>query len=670
MDCSGCEAIRQPVRSLPIVVLLTLLVTLAYWNTLENGFPLDDQALVEENTLMTRMDYLPTLLTSDYWAGARDPAVARNIESGLYRPLVLLSFAFNYAVSGRQPRDYHLVNVLLHLLVAFLVYALALQIGISLLGALVSAVLFAVHPIHTEPVASIVGRAELLMAVGVLAGLRWAIQDRLVLSLCAFVLALLSKEQAVMLPVLLMLYDCTRGKPWENGTGWGAKLHALLARYGPYAVVLAAYAILRSLALGGLHPPPARFLHNPLPYLDLPQRLFTAMKVAGQYLWLCLWPHALSADYSYDAIPVSQSLFDAGVIFGIVVWGGLCILALWMYRRTPVITFAVGFLALTFLPVSNLIVPIGTIMGERLFYLPSVGLCLLIGLAYERVTTRSDVRSTTYDVRRTSQVIPRIPPASHLVPRTSNFAPRTVASTIALALVCLGLTLRTIDRNRAWVNSESAMDAVLQVYPNNAKAHAWLAETAIEHRDWDAALRHSEEAVRIYPDYEATDSVILTTYGLALVETGHIPEGIAKMERASALDPTWSELSRLLGVAYAKAQRYVEAEHAFQQAVRLNPDNRHAHFGLSYLYLERGNYEPAVHEAEDALRSRPDFMEPRYIRARALEALGRNQEALEEYARVMRFPQAPADVAERFYRLHAAQQGSTTTLPDRTQAFH
>src|SRR6185436_17495008 len=200
---------RRPLSPLLVLAGLTAVVLLAYGGTLRNGFTFDDHAIIVQNSLIKRMEYRPTLLTSDYWAGVRDPGAAPTIHAGLYRPLVLLSFAVNHAAAGLSPWSYHLINVLLHLGVTWLLYAVARQLEFSLQAALAAALLFALHPIHAEAVAGVVGRAELLMSAGVLAGLLWGMQGRLWLSLAAFFLALLSKEQAVMLPALLLLYEFT-----------------------------------------------------------------------------------------------------------------------------------------------------------------------------------------------------------------------------------------------------------------------------------------------------------------------------------------------------------------------------------------------------------------------------------------------------------------------------
>ena len=486
-----------------------------------------------------------------------------------------MSFAFNYMGAGLTAWSYHAVNLALHALVTWLLYLLALQLGFSFRAGLVGAVLFALHPIHTEAVSGIVGRSELLMAAGVLASLRWGIQGRLVLSLTAFLLALLSKEQAVMLPVLLLLFDLLFGTDRRGSHGRDRGGRHVLARYGPYALVLLGYVFLRWWALGTLKGPPAPFLDNPLPHLDVWPRLLTTIKVAGTYLWLCLWPVRLSGDYSFHAIPFSDSPMDDGVLFGFLTWGGMLAFAVLKYRTFPGASFAVGFLMLTFLPVSNLLMPIGTIMGERLFYLPSAGLCLLVGAGYDAF----DYWTRTHGSGR---------------PALRRWLHVTRAIGLGLLIgVCLLFLLRTILRNQDWVDDDHIAQSTLQAVPNSAKAHSAVGRLAKDKQQWDEAISHFQKALSIYPAYTEIDVTLNSNLGISLIEKGLVAEGTAAIERAVALDPSWSLLWYNLGFAYSKQSLNREAEAAYHQAARLNDEDPMAYTGLGFLFLKEHRYEDA-----------------------------------------------------------------------------
>jgi Flp pilus assembly protein TadD len=608
-----------------IALFLTLLVTVAYANCLTLGFAFDDEIMITENLLIRKLDSIPQLVTSDYWAGRRAPSEAQPWRSGLYRPLILITFALNYAWGQLSPVGYHLVNLLLHLFVTWMVYLLAREIGVGLAGGTVAAALFAVHPLHTEAVIPIVGRAELLMAGGLLAATWLAAKGRIWWSLLAFGGALLSKEQAVVLPGVLLLYDwgiTRRVTLWWNWKRW------------TFFLVLLGYVLARTVALGHVERIPIPFIDNPLAHVDTATRLLTALKVAGFYLWLFIWPTSLSADYSYNAIPLSSSFNDPAVFAALSAWTCLLGLACWSFaggdRR---IAFAVGLLLITFLPASNLIVPIGTIMGERLFYLPSAGLCLLAGVAYE------SVRRATYDVRLAvipaqAGIHPDGPPITN-VGGDGSIASRITYHVLPfmVALACLALVLRTIERNRDWMSTETLMASAQRAVPSSAKVHTALGQLAVKQADWPAALAHFQTAIGLYPEYTNAEVTINLGLGKVFLNAGPAEAAIAAYERAVKLDPYASTPYLHLAAGYAKAQRYAEAEAAAKVAVALNPEYAEAHSALSWIFSMQGRYQEALDEADLSLRLGPDNLDTRMNRGRALQGLGRSTEARSEFER-------------------------------------
>ena len=608
---SGTEAGCWQTQGFELIAfgLLAVLVTVAYANSLPAGFAFDDEVMIRQNPLITSLDHVPKLLASDYWAGRRPATEAVPWRSGLYRPLVSLTYALNYAAGKDNPVGYHTVNLLLHLLVSWLVYLIALRTGISRAGGMVAAGIFGVHPIHTEAVTSIVGRAELLMAAGVLGAVWLAGVGRPWLSLIAFASALLSKEQAIMLPAVLVLYDLCVG-PLSGGERRQSTSNVrILSRYGGYLAILACYAALHAAVVGGPGMVPIPFIDNPLAHVDGSTRVFSALKVAGWYLWLCVWPSNLSADYSYNAIPLSSSAADLGILGGMLAWGLLLGLGAWSFVKSDrTACFAVGLLVLTFLPVSNLVVPIGTIMGERLFYLPSAGLCLLAGLGWDRL------------IRGSCNV---------------TGCRRLIQSGAALGLVAVWvlLTLRTVDRNRDWADSETLMRSAEAVVPTSSKVHTVLADIAIRKADWSSALSHLQTAMGLYPGFTSTEVAINLKLGIIFLNTGREDDAIVAFERAVALDP-FSSLPRFyLGTGYVMGRRYEEAEASLRHALSLNPEAPEARSSLSWVLNVQGRYEEALREAEAALRLQPDLREGRLNRARALQGLSRSQEAVEEFQR-------------------------------------
>lgn len=639
--------LKESGLTLAAVGLMALVVGLAYANSLRNDFVFDDKAIILENKLITHLENLPKLFTVDYWAGYRNPNEPVPFRSGLYRPLVLASYALNYAIGGFDPLGYHLMNIFLHFLVTWLLYLIAIQLGFSPEAAVISASLFAVHPLHTEAVTGIVGRAELLMALGVLGGFWWAIQGRPWLSMMAFAVGLFSKEQAVMLPALLVFYDACQRKTLARGKTRNARpalFPAAVARYGGYILVLVGYLVIRTLVLGGDFLPLIGFVENPMAYVDWYPRILTALKVAGRYLWLCVWPASLSADYSYNTIPIASSLMEPGVLLALLAWGSLLGLAVWSFRQDRRTSFCVGFTVLTFLPASNLLIPIGTIMGERLFYLPSAGLCLLVGVGWQHYVRWAGVE--IQQGKRTGTQKGRI------WDHASSPAIR-LGGLLLFIMICLALTVRTVLRNRDWTNEETLFLSTVQVAPENAKIHYILGKITKAKGDRGQALEAYQTALRLYPDYPRRNVGFNNDYGNLLLELGRVEEAVEFLERAATLDPQWSIPQYNLGLAYAKQGRYPEAEDAFRRALALNPEDPDIYNSLSRLLIELGRFEEALAAAEAAIERKPEFLWAHFNRAWALEGLGRLEEAAAGYERVLTLDPALEDVKRRLRGLRA-----------------
>jgi protein O-mannosyl-transferase len=491
-------------KSRPLVALVLLLMV-AYWNSLGNDFVLDDRLVILGNQLISRIDNLPSIMVSSYWEGIGDSDGFIRYFDTLYRPLVVVTYTLNYIVGGKNPAGFHIVNLALHLLVTLLLYGIARQIGLGIWAAFISAALFGVHPIHTEAVSYVVGRAELMMAAGVLASLWLAGQGRRVLSIIAFVVGLLSKEQAIVLPLLVPFYEFSLGQTKGMGT------RPLLARYTPYVLVIVAYAGLRLYALhGALYQPPG-LLENPAAWAGLSTQVLTSLKVTGMYLSLFIWPAALSADYSYYAVPLAQSLLEPAVLGGLALWLGLIGLAGWsLARRRITIAFCVWMTLLSYLPVSNLVIPIGTLMGERLFYLPSAGLCLLIGLALGHMSYFSAEQRIC---DRGAAPFIALSPA-HILKSV-------------LVVILVAMTVRTVVRNRDWVDHQTLLERTVGVVPNNAKAHAMLGHTlasASSSPARDRAIEEYQTALSLYPDYVHRDAGVIGNMSHLLVQAGRSAE--------------------------------------------------------------------------------------------------------------------------------------------------
>jgi len=413
------------------VLALWAFALLAYSNSFGAGFAFDnDRAILKDSRVhAATSENLHLILNEEYWY--------KTTATSLYRPLTTFSYLFNYAIldNGAHPAGYHWVNFALHAVNIALVYLLGLLLFRDTKPrehlALALAAVWAVHPILTESVTNIVGRADLLAGFGVLAGLVCHAKSvtasgrRRLAWLAALMLAatigMFSKESAVVLLAAMAIYDFT------FGTG-GAR-----ARWPGYlaaALPAALFLYVRSGVLAGLASAPVPFTDNPLAGASFWTVRLTAVKVIGKYLWLLVWPRDLSCDYSYSQVPLFA--WGVGDCAALVFCAAAAVAAVLCYRRRKAVCFFIAFSFATLAPTSNLAILIGSIMAERFLYLPSVGFAgCLVWAVYRR---------------------PRIAPA-------------------VLALISVALAIRTYARNIDWLDDQSLWTSATKVCPASYKAH-------------------------------------------------------------------------------------------------------------------------------------------------------------------------------------------------------
>lgn len=468
---------------------------------------------------------LAEVFRTDYWqhAGSAESA-------DLYRPLTILSFRWNHAVAGPSAAAYHAVNVVLHAAVSALVATLvgALFGGPRLAAA--SGLLFALHPVHTEAVTTVVGRAELQAALFLLAALGlhargYALGGHrrrgLAVALLCFGLALLSKESAAVGPGLVLLLDALA---WL-GRGRGPEARELRRALGVtalYTAVVAGYLALRLAVLGRLAGSPIEDV-GLLFGEPLAARLWTGLQILAIYARLLAFPLTLSADYSLRQVPVLHDPAHPAVLAGLLLALALVAGLVWgLRRRSGPLVFAIGSFAVSYSLVSNLVTPIGVLVAERLLYLPSLGFCVGLAWAWERL-----------DSRRRG-------------PRGAASARPDRLATAALALVLLLYGARTVVRNQDWRDALTLFAATVEASPESAAAHFNYGATLFqERRDAAGALPHFERALEIRPRFLPAHLNLVTAW----LQLGRYEEAREAARRGLALFPDDPGLRERLALA-------------------------------------------------------------------------------------------------------------------------
>jgi Tfp pilus assembly protein PilF len=528
----------------------TLVATalLVYGNALFNGFTYDDFPYVLNNPSVTN----PSL--RGFFVATRG--------SNVFRPVTFGTYALNWLIGNIHALGYHLLNVLLHATVSLLLYLVLRRLLERLPQAeaisFVAALLFAVHPIHSEAVTSIAGRPELLAA----AFLFWAwllhLQDRPMAAVCCFVLALLSKESAAVFVPLLVAGDYVRGK-WKP-----------LSRYAwALGLSLVFVGVLWKVQGGRFGEISTHFLDNPLITLPPFWRILNALRVAWKYVGLQIYPATLSCEYSYNAILTYtdwRHTLPAAVaaLLAVVSW----IWVMWTRRAGWALAGAIYFAG--FAITANILMPIGTIMGERLAYLPSAGICLLAALLWIKL-------------------------ADH----------RAELAWLMLVLVLAALGTRTVVRNRDWKTNFTLFSAALRAVPGSARAHSNMGTQYMDQGKTELARQEFQMALGIYPDLPDA----LEFLGLIEAREGHNSEGLALLQHALAVTRRESlrYVDRAVNLAamLVKMGRDDQALKLLNEAIQESPGYARAWSNRAVIQYRRGEASLAASDAQTALSLDP-----------------------------------------------------------------
>ena len=543
--------------------LIALLAVLTYVGTLNNGFVFDDIAAIRDNLQIQRGDFY-ALFTSDYWSSFHGD------RSGLYRPLTNLSYALKYQLLGGDALYFHLFNILLHAACAWGLYHFVRRLTRCDALALLSALLFATNPALSEGVCALVGRADLLAAGFSLAALSLHLsattRSALAAALCLG-MALLSKESAVALLALLPLTDLFQYRSFSRKCY--SRSHLL------YALVTTVYLLWRHRVLGALSVGFIDPLDNPLVTAPTHLRLLDALAILFRYVGLLIMPSRLSADYSYDALPLSTDFASPQLLLVAVGIAALCTIIYSCFRRLPVVCWGLCWFLLAMAPVANLIIPIGTIMGERLLYLPAMGFCtgiaaLLLRLPRRWIWLSALVLITLFSVRS----------AVRSAEWRDNYAlfRATTAQQPHSARAWRGLGNAALERGETALGL-SALARALHIWPAYYEVHSDLAVYYLQNKQFDLARQHLASSLELRPDYPPA----WFNLGLVLYQLEQNQAAQSAFAQALKLDPAYADAAYNLGVlALARGEK----EHAaifFQQTLIIDPTHRAARHNLQSL---------------------------------------------------------------------------------------
>lgn len=593
-------------------ILVALVAILVFANAQKNELVYDASFLVTSNKTFNdaAKDGFPgglvklgAVFHEGFWDGVNQTLDAGRQLRGqnLYRPLMMYSLGSLYLAFGNKPVVFNLANLALHVLAALLVAQLAWLLSRRLPIALIAGLLFAAHPLHSEAVAYVAGLGEtqsvmLALAAMLLYGTaaradRWS-WPRLACAWIALAAAVFTKESAAVVLVLLPLLDLARGR--EAPT-----VSRRLIAYAGFAAVIAFNVLVRYQVLGELSPDTSLIsrLDNPVVHEGFMMRLATGVTLYMKALHLFLLPIGQSADYSFNQLPIARSLAEPAAWSAFLVCALMTICGLLWLRRWPVAGFGLLAFLFAFGPVSNIPLGIGTVFGERLTYMPSVGLSLAAAAGLAAMLAWCQRRSEPLG--------------------------RVARAVMIFGLCVLGFA--TVMRNRVYASNETLYTDMVKTAPESARAHYQHGELERGKHyegtggDLLRAVADFRQALHIMPDF----FLAWVQLGIAYGESGEYQQAIDtltaiknKVSQSDANAPFRAMIDRHLAQVYARfasnSKDPAEVQESINQLITMleelhknNPDDIQIVVELCNLYLQVSRIDDARRILEPAILGFP-----------------------------------------------------------------
>ena len=528
------------------LILIMILGFLVYGNSLNGKFVWDDSYLVQNNVYLENWSYLPYLFTKNIGEGGRGIYY-------FYRPLQMLTYMVDRFLWKLNPIGYHLTNTLLHILVALGVYWLVNILYEDKLLSLFTSLFFVVHPVHTEAVTYISGRGDSLAALFMLISVISYIKNLSLMDIkfyaimiLSYILALLSRENSLILPVLLVLYHYTFKKKLK------------MALFLPLLGLACIYIVLRAGIFKFLLP------HTVCPTTIL-QRMPGFFVAITNYARILLLPFDLHMEYG-------DKLFNWNnykALLGIVIFVSPIIYALRIRNRNNLIFFSIFWFFAILLPSSNLY-PLNAYMAEHWLYLPSIGFFLILAKG------------------------------SCELYRAKKF--RSVAVIFVTALLIF-YSFLTIRQNNYWKEPLTFYNRTLKYAPDSAVLHNNIGILYGDMGNFEKAISLFQKAIKIEPRYIYAYHNLGKAYHLV----GKDKEAIDLYEQLIKVSPNLSDAHYNLGNLYNETGRKEEAIEAYKKAINISPHFTNAHYNLGNVYKEIGKYQEAAESYKKAIEIEPNF---------------------------------------------------------------
>ncbi|XP_017573187.1 protein O-mannosyl-transferase TMTC3 [Pygocentrus nattereri] len=577
------------------ICLLAALVVGCYWNSLLCGFVFDDVSAILDNKDLRPSTPLQNLFLNDFWG----TPMSEERSHKSYRPLTVLTFRLNYLLSELSPASYHLLNVLLHVAVCVLFLRFC-RLLLDRTTSVVAALLFAVHPIHTEAVTGVVGRAELLSSIFLLAAFLTYTKSKgadhsivwtpIVLTVFLVAVATLCKEQGITvigiccvyevfvaqgftLPMLIdTVVQVVRGKDGFPYTVLQTLLKLVVLVISTLLLVIVRVQVIQSQL-----PVFTRF-DNPAAVSSTPARQLTFNYLLPVNGWLLLNPSELCCDWTMGTIPLIESVLDPRNLATLAFYMLLGLLAYHSLRHghssAKTVVMALSLNVLPFIPASNLFFPVGFVVAERVLYVPSMGFCVLVAHGFKTLTLRWGLKKISW---------------------------------FFMGVLLMTHAVKTFNRTWDWESEYTLFTSALKVNKNNAKLWNNVGHALENQHNYERALRYFLQATRVQPDDIGAHMNVGRTYKnlnrskeaeeAYVVAKSLMPQIIPGKKYATRVAPNHLNVYiNLANLIRANDSRLEEADQLYRQAISMRPDFKQAYISRGELLLKMNK----PNEARDA----------------------------------------------------------------------
>jgi tetratricopeptide (TPR) repeat protein len=510
--------------------------------------------------------------------------------------VVKLTFALEYQIWGDKPGRSHAINILLYWLASVVLFSVLRRLltGYNILFPFLATLLFMVHPLHTEVVASLKNRDELLaflFGMGTLSMVLTYLEKKnplyILIAILFFVIGYLSKSSILpfllLIPLAIRFFTHTPGKT----------LLLMVAILGVVAVVaqLGPKMYLADAQRNNL------FIENPLfGEKDFWIRLGTGLTSLLFYVKMMLWPHPLLYYYGFDMIPV-VGMGDLKALLSLALHGGLLFMAIRGWRSKSLWSFAIFWYLIAIAMYSNVVIPVVGIVGERFAFTASLGFVIIVTALIFKLF-KNDPKNLTIEMDVRLKII------------------------TVMVLIMIPGTVASINRNRDWRNLFDLYHHDIKHLNNSAKANIdyagllmnsvyqdenFIRHGAVNQYKYQKIVTHFRRAIELYPDNYKTINDLGTVY---LFIGKNYDSAVYFLQKAIALDSTKQPAWVNLGMAYKENKEYDKALACYERILKIDPNQVKAVFAMANVYHDMGDFDRAVRMNEEMIRKYPELEMP------------------------------------------------------------